>query len=134
MEQRWEDYASNPNGGTYGISCANLGMAYNIIGFGTEGNRKRFLINPEIIDAEKIELTTTKSNCGSLHLKEKIPVNRPKWVTVRFYDINGELHEETFTGKTGGYTVQHEIDHCNGILITDRFIEQGGDPKLLEKL
>ena len=132
MNQRWEDYQSNPNGGTYGISCANLGMAYNIIGWKHE-DQYRFMLNPVIAEYSK-KMITTKSNCGSIKYKEKIPVNRPSWVTVNYYDLEGNEKKEKFTGKQAGFTIQHEIDHNIGILITDRFLEQGGNPKILENL
>ena len=42
MSQTWEDYQSNPDGGTYGISGANLGIPYNIIGFKVKGEGMRY--------------------------------------------------------------------------------------------
>ncbi len=132
MSQRWEDYKSNPDGGTYGISCANLGMAYNVIGW-RNGEEFNFMINPEVIEKSD-KIVETKSNCGSIKLKEKISVKRPSWVTVSYYDVDGNFQTKKFSGKEAGYTIQHEIDHNNGKLITDWFLEQGGDPKVLENL
>ncbi len=121
MSQRWEDYESNPNGGTFGISCANLGMAYNIIGWRVE-NSFDFMINPKIKEASK-EMVLTQSNCGSLKLKEKIPVMRHKWIFVSYYDIKGKFQYRQIDGKNSGFTIQHEIDHNLGILITDKNVE-----------
>lgn len=132
MKQRWEDYQSNPKGGTYGISCANMGMAYNIIGWRIE-DTYHFMINPKVIEKSD-NLILTNSNCGSIKYKEKIPVLRPGWVVVEYYTALGEFVTEKFTGKQAGFTIQHEIDHNNGILISDRYLEQGGDPDVLRKL
>ncbi len=130
MSQRWEDYESNPAGGTFGISCANLGMAYNIIGW-RKGQEFDFMINPQVVSRSE-NMIKTRSNCGSIKLKEKIPVMRPGWVVVNYYDTEGKNLEKKFTGKECGFTIQHEIDHNNGKLITDHFLEQGGDHKYLE--
>ena len=131
MAQQWEDYQSNPDGGTYGISGANLGIPYNIIGFKVKGGGMRYMINPQIIEHSN-DQGETKSNCGSIKLLAKIPVKRHKWIKVKFYDVNGIEREEKLTAKTGAYTVQHEVDHCLGVLITDRYLKQGGDPVLLQ--
>ncbi len=131
LGQQWDDYQSNGNG-TFGISCANLGMAYNIIGY-RDGDTLEFMINPTIAH-QSDKMIETKSNCGSIKFKEKIPVMRPAWVIVDYYDINGNFKTKRFTGKECGFTIQHEIDHNNGILITDRFIDQGGDPRLLDSI
>lgn len=132
MEQKWEDYQSNPAGGTYGISGANLGIPYNIIAYKNKGTL-RFMINPKIIEFSD-KMVETKSNCGSIKYKEKITVKRYAVVMVEYFNMYGVRIVEEFTAKNGGFTIQHEIDHSNGILITDRFIEQGGDPKTLENL
>jgi peptide deformylase len=91
------------------------------------------MINPKIIKASE-KMISTKSNCGSIKYREKITVKRHASIEVRYYDLEGNHWDETFTGKNGGFTIQHEIDHNNGIMITDRYLEQGGDPKLLEKI
>lgn len=149
LQQKWEDYGSAPDGGKYGISGANLGIPYNVIGFWADksvcdrtswgacpddkGRVPVVMINP-VIEARSQEMVETKSNCGSIKFKEKIPVRRHRWVDVSWHDAKGTRHTKRFTGKTGGFTIQHEVDHNLGILITDRYLEQGGDPKLLETL
>ena len=42
-----------------------------------------------------------------------------------FIDENGNEHTETFTGFPARI-IQHEIDHLNGILFTQRVLEQKG--------
>lgn len=74
------------------------------------------LINPEITWSAD-ELAEYEEGCLS------IPdifanVTRPKAVTVRFLDRDGEVQERTFE-NTWAVCVQHEIDHLNGKLFID---------------
>ena len=81
-----------------------------------EKPRPMCLINPEITWSAD-EVVEYEEGCLS------IPdffanVTRPKAVTVRYLDPNGELQEETFE-QTWAVCVQHEIDHLNGKLFID---------------
>jgi len=137
LYQKWEDYASAKDGGKFGISGANLGIPYNIIAFRTKNEKglvvHRCMINPRILGVSK-DLVETMSNCGSIKFKQKIPIKRHTWIEVEYYDWKGELKKEKLTTKEGAFTIQHEVDHNNGILITDRYIQQGGDKGLLERI
>ncbi len=77
------------------------------------------LINPRIIKYHG-ELIQTNSNCGSLTLDKPILVNRYERVSVEFWDMKGNFHRQMFNRDEGSLTIQHEIDHNQGILITDR--------------
>ncbi|SIS87424.1 peptide deformylase [Phaeovulum vinaykumarii] len=46
-------------------------------------------------------------------------VTRPARVRMRWRDLDGAAHDETFTGFTAA-CVQHEADHLDGILTLDR--------------
>ena len=142
LKSEFEDYSSNPKGGKYGISGANLGIPYNIIAFWADGEAYNVkglgkfifpMINPCII-TKSAEMHKTMSNCGSIKYKEKIPVLRHKNITVSWYDEKGEKQQDVFSIKKGGATIQHEVDHSNGILIFDRYLEQGGDPEILKEI
>ena len=81
-----------------------------------EKPRPMCLINPEITWSAD-EVVEYEEGCLS------IPdffanVTRPKAVTVRYLDCNGDLQEETFE-QTWAVCVQHEIDHLNGKLFID---------------
>jgi hypothetical protein len=96
----------------HGFSGANAGIPFNIIAL-ADGS---VMINPRIMSNHDASIRTSLSNCGSLMLDEPIEVWRWSKITFGYYDWNGKWHEQT------GYepTVQHEIDHNKGILITDR--------------
>ena len=97
----------------YGFSGANAGIPFNIIAT-RDG---LVLINPEIID-HTAETKISRSNCGSLTLDNPINIYRYKYIKVQYYNISGK--EEILEGYLP--TIQHEIDHNNGILISDRSI------------
>lgn len=94
----------------HGFSGANAGIPFNIIAL-ADGT---VMINPRIVASSGER--ESMSNCGSLLLPQSIKITRHADVTVRYFDSNG------FHRMMIGYlpTVQHEIDHNDGILITDR--------------
>jgi peptide deformylase len=106
----------------HGMSSANVGTAFNIIGITMHRNTDKeyclIMINPKIIKYYN-PLIKTNSNCGSLTLEK--PIKVPRWyeIDVEYYDRDGKKHQENFTKENGAYTIQHEIDHNKGILITD---------------
>lgn len=122
LETEFDDYQSNPSGGTYGVSGANVGMPFNIIAFKYKGETK-VMINPVI---EKFGNATTacKTNCGSIKLTDKIEFPRPREIKVSYFDIEGAKHTVDLTPTTGSLTVQHEVEHNLGILIIDRFHDE----------
>ena len=76
-------------------------------------------VNPEIVSASA-EMTTMAEGCLSIP-GDLIDVTRPKTVTLRWRDVDGGFLEAQFDGFSAA-CVQHEIDHLNGILITDKRI------------
>jgi len=101
-----------------GISGANLGIPWNIIGYRIN-SKIHFMINP-VVKNRSVETEMRSSNCGSVRLKDNIFVERHIWVDVEYYDVEGVLHMDRFYGADGGYTIQHEIENNLGILITDK--------------
>lgn len=112
----YEDYKK-----PHGMSGANLAIPFNIIGIVEDRGKKTekcwIMINPEITSHGK-EYVTNLSNCGSIRMKNPIEVVRHKVITVKYFTENGEESKCTCIRYSG--TIQHEIDHNNGILITDR--------------
>ena len=113
----FEDYP-----GIQGISGANVGIPFNIVIIAVKGGHSVFL-NPEVVARSK-ELVKCMSNCGSVNLPEKVKVMRHRWVRVKYYDTSG--YPITFTSRIDDTepvscaTLQHEIEHNLGILITDK--------------
>lgn len=95
-----------------------VGMAANMIGVHKriiavqDSNTLRIMYNPEITSSSKPY--QTKEGCLSLTGIRK--TTRYKTIKVRYLNGQFEEKEETFNGFTA-QIIQHEIDHCNGILI-----------------
>lgn len=106
----------------HGMSSANIGMSFNIIGVtmnrNTSNEYYKIMINPDIKERFGSRVTAY-SNCGSLTLDEPIEVTRDSDVIVSYFDEDGNHHLDHFSRKDGALTMQHEIDHNMGILITD---------------
>lgn len=78
---------------------------------------KRAFINPELLE-ESEENCTYSEGCLSLPgISENVV--RPKSIVMRYLDENFEEHEEEFTGFQARI-VQHEYDHLEGHVFTDR--------------
>lgn len=87
----------------------------NLSGKADEGEELVF-INPVITQPKGTE----EDDEGCLSLPELFgPVRRPKQVAVQAYNLKGEELRTTLTGMLAR-VVQHENDHLDGVLFTDR--------------
>lgn len=111
-KKKFKDYTT-----AKGISGANVGIPFNIIGI-KNGRKWNFFLNPACVKKSR-KKRITKSNCGSLCLKAPIKIKRRVWIEVEYYDLKGKKETRRFDGCYG-YTVQHEIDHNNGVLIISK--------------
>lgn len=84
--------------------------------FSISNQNPRFLVNPEIIESSS-SLSTFKEGCLSFP-GARSNITRPKEVTVKYLDFNGDEKIENMTGLLAT-CVQHEIDHLNGITFVD---------------
>lgn len=77
----------------------------------------RAYINAEIVETS---LDDEAGNEGCLSIPGlEADVFRPRRVKVRYMDESGATHEEWYEGYAAR-VLQHEIDHLDGILYTDR--------------
>lgn len=80
-----------------------------------------FFINPEIIWYSKI---LRKGDEGCLSIAETYgEVHRSLAIHITYYDLSGEHFQEVVEGFTA-VIMQHEFDHLEGVLFTDRMAEQ----------
>lgn len=75
------------------------------------------LINPIIVETDG-EPETGEEGCLSIP-GISIPISRPTWARVRFFDFDGEEWEIEGDGLLGR-CLQHEIDHLDGITMFER--------------
>ncbi len=78
---------------------------------------KRAMINPEIIETFGSNVSYNEGCLSVPGMHENVV--RPDGVKIRYYDADFELREETLTGNCAR-VVQHEYDHLDGILFTDK--------------
>ena len=95
-----------------------VGMAANMIGvnkaiivFDDEGTLRE-MFNPEIVYRKGLYLAEE----GCLSLQGQRRAKRHKTIKVQWQDREMRTHVKNFTGWTA-QIIQHEVDHCNGILI-----------------
>lgn len=102
-------------------SDRGVGMAANMIGATkriivfkdeTEGDRIVTMLNPEITESYG-EYTAEE---GCLSLSGTRSIQRFRRIRISFQDEKFARHTATYTGWTA-QIIQHEVDHCNGILI-----------------
>ncbi len=76
-----------------------------------------YFINPVILEKSRNKNTLEE---GCLSLPDCcLPVKRPEAIKVKFLTLKGEEKKMNLSGIPARI-FQHEIDHLNGILITDR--------------
>ncbi len=118
----------NPKG--VGLAAAQVGEPYRVfVTRPTEKSALRVFINPEII-ARHGETDGVPERDNKLEGCLSIPkiwgrVKRAQALSLRYQDETGQIHEEKFSGFLATI-IQHETDHTNGILFTQRVVEQQG--------
>ena len=98
-------------GGCVGMAANMIGQAVRIIVFDNEGTYA-VMLNPEIVKASG----QYEAEEGCLSLAGVRRTKRFRSVKVRYQNERMQVRLKTFTGFPA-QIIQHEIDHCNGILI-----------------
>lgn len=99
-----------------GMAANMIGVKKRIIAFLDESGRAptyTVMLNPEIIKRDSAY--DTAEGCLSL-LGGSRPCKRYKSIKVRYQTAEMQTRIKTYTGWSA-QIIQHEIDHCNGILI-----------------
>ena len=98
--------------GCVGMAANMIGVHKRIIAFDNEGTYM-VMFNPEIIKSSG--LYDTQEGCLSL-LGGPRPCKRYQSIKVQWQNEQFQTRIKTFTGWPA-QIIQHELDHCNGILI-----------------
>lgn len=99
-----------------GMAANMIGVKKRIIAFLDESGRTptyTVMLNPEVI--KKDGAYNTEEGCLSL-LGGPRPCKRYKSIKVKYQNLELQTRIKTYTGWTA-QIIQHEVDHCNGILI-----------------
>lgn len=119
----------NPKG--VGLAASQIGEPWRVfITRPKEESIIRVCINPEIVKRSDDLTDGVPERDNKLEGCLSIPkiwgkVKRAKTLTLRFQDEQGGEHEEQFAGFLATI-IQHETDHTNGIVCTQRVLEQKG--------
>ena len=111
MAQDLLDTLTAHKDGCVGMAANMIGVCKRIIAFDNEGTYM-VMFNPVIV--RQSGPYEAQEGCLSLSGVRK---------TKRFQTINGQWHNEQFQSRLKTFTgwtaeiIQHEIDHCKGILI-----------------
>ena len=97
--------------GCVGMAANMIGVNKRIIAFDDEGTYM-VMFNPEIV--KKSGPYDTREGC--LSLVGLRPARRFQFIKVRWQNEKFQERLRTFTGWTA-QIIQHEIDHCEGIII-----------------
>lgn len=106
------DTLSHHKDGCVGMAANMIGQTKRIIVFDNEGEYM-VMLNPEILKAEGAY--ETEEGCLSL-LGGPRKCRRFQKIKVRYQNLQMQVRIKTFTGWTA-QIIQHEVDHCNGVLI-----------------
>lgn len=97
--------------GCVGMAANMIGVAKRIIAFEDNG-KYTVMFNPEII--RKAEPFEAEEGCLSLSGVRK--TKRYRSIKVQYQNGEFQTRYKTYTGWTA-QIIQHEVDHCDGILI-----------------
>lgn len=105
---------------SHGVGLAAPQVGHNLRLFvmnpSGEAGDDQVYVNPVLIDGEGNE----EADEGCLSLPDiRIKVNRSKLITVKARDLEGNPFEQSASGFIPRVW-QHECDHLNGIMLTDR--------------
>lgn len=97
--------------GCVGMAANMIGVARRIIVFDNDGTYT-VMLNPEIVKAGG----PYEAEEGCLSLAGVRKAKRYRSIKVRYQNEAMQVRLKTFTGFPA-QIIQHEVDHCNGILI-----------------
>jgi len=97
--------------GCVGMAANMIGMNKRIIAFDNDG-KYILMFNPGIV--KKSDPFDAEEGCLSLNGTRK--TKRWRSIKVQYQNSDFQVRYKTFTGWTA-QIIQHEIDHCEGIII-----------------
>ena len=97
--------------GCVGMAANMIGVAKRIIIFDDSGSAT-VMFNPEIIKCSG----AYEAEEGCLSLSGTRKATRYRSIKVQYQNEKFQMRLKTYTGWTA-QIIQHEIDHCNGVLI-----------------
>lgn len=97
--------------GCVGMAANMIGQRKRVICF-ADGKELRTMYNPRLLEGKDEYMAEE----GCLSLSGTRKVKRYRTIRVRYMDERFRSHIQTLRGFTA-QIVQHELDHCDGILV-----------------
>ena len=112
----------NSTGYGRGIAAPQIGVLQRVIFLQLPGAEPWPLINPEIIERSREEITVWDACLSFLSIF--MQVKRHRTVTVRYQNLQGQILTVNASDERNlSELLQHEIDHLDGILAIDRVFD-----------
>ncbi len=100
-----------------GLAAIQIGIPLRVI-LARVGTVERWMVNPVIVRKLNREVVW-REGCLSVAPRNWCSVSRPAKCEIEWQDPLGNHNCENFSGEWA-CVLQHEIDHLDGILITDK--------------
>lgn len=104
--------------GAAGLAANQIGVAKRVIAVRRQSGQVLAMLNPVIQPYLSGELEKGVEGCFSLP-GVKMEVERPSTCAVVYHNLKGHSRAMGLLGYDAR-VVQHEVDHLNGVLITDK--------------
>jgi peptide deformylase len=122
-------YIKDSENGGIGLAAPQIGVSKRIIVVSLLWDRDDedfqtvMMFNPEIVEHSNETTTEFIEGCLSLPKSKKGYVGRYEEIKLKYYDEQAKEKTLKLSGLTA-VIVQHEIDHLDGILYTDKLVEK----------
>lgn len=100
-----------------GLAAVQIGVPLRVIVALVDGV-PHWMINPVVTRTLRRE-AVEREGCLSVPPRHWRPVSRPAKCEIDWQDTDGTKHSRGFSGEIAR-VLQHEIDHLDGVLITDK--------------
>jgi peptide deformylase len=104
---------------TLGLSAPQLGIMYRVFVFGNPDEPDSIMpvFNPKIVNFgdDSVVYEEQCSTFPGLFLK----IRRSTTIRMRYANLNGDIETHNFQGMTAR-VAQHEVNHLDGVLFTDK--------------
>ena len=104
-----------------GLAAPQVGASCRLVVIDCEDERDEttglVLVNPVLVETQGDPVTEGEGclSCPGI----SVPIARPPWARVRYFDLDGEEWEIEGDGLLGR-CLQHELDHLDGITMFER--------------
>lgn len=99
-----------------GLAAIQIGVAKRVV-IAYADKTMFVMVNP-VFERKLNRFVTEREGCLSVPPVKWQNVSRPAKCQITWQDVDGNSHTDNFSGEAAR-VLQHEIDHLDGILITD---------------